>query len=197
MTDREEALPAGRRLLLHICCAPDATVPTRDLTAEGWQVTGFFYGSNIHPREEYVRRLTTLHRLMAHEGLPLEEGPYAPEDWIAHMERSRLMEEPEGGRRCTECFLMQLASAAEAAVRLGCTHLCTSLTTSPHKDVERIARLGTACAASRGLTWEPRVWRKRNGFLRSLEISRELGLYRQNYCGCVASLQGLPVECAL
>ena len=153
-------------------------------------MTGFFYGSNIHPREEYVRRLDALHTLMAHQGLPLDEAPWVPEVWMARMEGGGLMDEPEGGRRCAACFALQLEAAAEAALRLGCTHLCTSLTISPHKDVELIARIGADCAASHGLIWEDRVWRKRDGFLRSIRMSKELGLYRQNYCGCVASLRG-------
>ena len=177
----------GGSMLLHICCAPDATVPTRDLAAEGWQVAGFFYGSNIQPEEEYRLRLGALHTLREHRGLPVEVAPYAPEEWRAHMLRLGLMEEPEGGRRCTACFELQLAAAAGAAVRLGCSHLCTSLTISPHKDAARITAIGERIAAAHGLTWEPRIWRKKNGFLRSIRISKEMGLYRQNYCGCLPS----------
>ena len=183
-------------LMLHICCAPDATVPTLDLAAEGWQVAGFFYGSNIQPEEEYQLRLGALHTLREHRGLPVEVAPYAPEEWRAHMLRLGLMEEPEGGRRCTACFELQLAAAAEAAVRLGCSHLCTSLTISPHKDAARITAIGERIASAHGLTWEPRIWRKKDGFLRSIRISKELGLYRQNYCGCLPSRRVLLPSCS-
>ena len=179
-----------KRLLLHICCAPDATIPVEDLQAEGWQVAGFFYGSNIQPEEEYRLRLDALHILAGHTSLPVEEAPYAPEGWLDHMARLELLEEPEGGRRCTACFELQLRAAAESAVRLGCPYLCTSLTISPHKDVGRINAIGESIAKAHGLTWHPRIWRKRDGFLRSLRRSRELGLYRQNYCGCAPSQRG-------
>lgn len=176
-----------KRLLLHICCAPDATVPVKELKAEGWNLEGFFYGSNIHPQEEYARRLDALSVLRAHEPFILEEGRYDPDSWFAGV--AGLLNEPEGGARCTACFELQLRVAAEKAVERGCSHLCTTLTISPHKDVARIAQLGQAVCLSFGLKWEDRVWRKQNGFLRSLELSREFGLYRQNYCGCECSLR--------
>ncbi|RRD66025.1 epoxyqueuosine reductase QueH [Fretibacterium sp. OH1220_COT-178] len=176
------------RMMLHICCAPDATVPVRELGAEGWEVTGFFYGSNIHPGEEYRRRLDALHVLRDHASFPLIAAPYRPQDWFGRMRG--LLEEPEGGARCTACFLLQLEAAAVAARMAGCGHLCSSLTISPHKDVPRILRLGDEVCTRHGLRWDPRVWRKRDGFLRSLKLSGELGLYRQNYCGCLPSLSG-------
>ena len=181
------------RMMLHICCAPDATVPVRELRDEGWEVSGFFYGSNIHPWDEYLRRLAALRTLRNREELPILEAPYLPQTWFQRM--SGLMEEPEGGERCTACFALQLEGAALAAREGGCSHLCSSLTISPHKDVPRILRLGEEIASRYGVSWEPRVWRKRDGFLRSLKLSREMGLYRQNYCGCLPSLLGRRVPC--
>ncbi|MBQ9565719.1 MAG: epoxyqueuosine reductase QueH [Synergistaceae bacterium] len=178
------------RLLLHICCAPDGTVPALDLAAEGWDVTGFFYGSNIQPEEEYRRRLDALHILTERAGFPALEACYAPEGWTAVMTKRGLMDEPEGGRRCTACFTLQLEAAAQEAARQGCSHLCTTLTISPHKDAERINRIGAEIAASHGFLWENRIWRKRNGFLRSIRLSKEWGLYRQRYCGCLPSRRG-------
>ena len=147
-------------MMLHICCAPDATVPMRELRAEGWEVSGFFYGSNIHPQEEYLRRLAALRTLRDCESVPVVEAPYLPRSWFDRM--AGLMEEPEGGLRCTACFALQLEAAA----------------------------LGVEVCGRHGLDWEPRVWRKNDGFLRSLKLSREMGLYRQNYCGCLPSLLG-------
>ena len=185
-------MTAGRatvgRMMLHICCAPDATVPMRELRAEGWEVSGFFYGSNIHPQEEYLRRLAALHTLRDCESVPVVEAPYLPRGWFDRM--AGLMEEPEGGSRCTACFALQLEAAALEARRRGYGRLCSSLTISPHKDVPRILRLGAEICGRHGLDWEPRVWRKNDGFLRSLKLSREMGLYRQNYCGCLPSLLG-------
>jgi predicted adenine nucleotide alpha hydrolase (AANH) superfamily ATPase len=174
------------RLLLHICCAPDAAVPFRDLKAEGWDdIAGYFYGSNIHPREEYSLRAEALEFLAEREGVFVLMEPYEPDAWRALADP--LAEEPEGGRRCALCFELQLRAAAAEGARRGATHLGTTLTISPHKDVALISRLGGEIAASHGMIWQDRVWRKNNGFLRSLTISAELGLYRQNYCGCLYS----------
>ncbi len=171
-----------KRLLLHICCAPDATVPIRALHNEEWDVIGFFYGSNIHPEEEYSRRLEALHLLQKHELFPVEESAYNPDEW--YKRTAGLHDEPEGGGRCAVCFRLQLRAAAKCALENGCTHLCTTLTISPHKNVALISRTGQDVSSEFALIWEDRIWRKNNGFLKSLEITRELGLYRQNYCGC-------------
>ena len=176
-----------KTILLHICCAPDGSVPVPDLLAEGWDVAGFFYGSNIHPREEYVKRLDAVRTLAAHCGISCVIGHYCPEEWLDGVKG--LEAEPEGGRRCAVCFTLQLEACAREAVRLGRKTLCTTLTISPHKNVSLINDIGRNVAESYGLSWESRVWRKNSGFLRSVRASRELGLYRQNYCGCTFSLR--------
>jgi predicted adenine nucleotide alpha hydrolase (AANH) superfamily ATPase len=174
-------------LLLHICCAPDATVPFRDLKTENWdEITGFFYGSNIHPWKEYLLRADTLKFLSEHENIPVHIASWEPATWLART--SHLAKEPERGKRCALCFALQLRAAAGEGRSLGATHLGTTLTISPHKDVALISRLGEKIAASCGLLWQGRIWRKNDGFLRSLTISRELGLYRQHYCGCIYSM---------
>jgi predicted adenine nucleotide alpha hydrolase (AANH) superfamily ATPase len=180
------ALPSAESLLLHVCCAPDAAVPFRDLKAEGWgSITGYFYGSNIHPKDEYRRRAEALEFLSEHEKIPVLFRSYDPEEWFSPA--SPLAEEPEKGARCALCFFLQLRAAAEEGKKRGATRLCTTLSTSPHKDANLIAKLGREAAAAHGMIWEDRIWRKNNGFLRSLEISKALGLYRQNYCGCLYS----------
>ena len=171
---------------MHVCCAPDATVPFRDLKTEDWsEILGYFYGSNIHPEEEYRRRAETLDFLSEREDIAVSLRPYNPREWFDRA--SSLAGEPEGGARCALCFALQLKAAAEEGQRHGATHLATTLSISPHKDVALISRLGREAAASHGLAWEDRIWRKRDGFLRSVQISKELRLYRQNYCGCVYS----------
>ena len=177
-----------KRLLLHICCAPDASVPVPDLISEGWEVTGFFYGSNIHPFDEYNMRLEALNKLTAHTGINCEVMKYNPDEWLEKI--SGLENEPEGGRRCEKCFMAQLEAGALAAKRLGCDNFCTTLTISPHKNVALINSLGERISSLHDLTWQNRIWRKNNGFLRSIKASRELGLYRQNYCGCMFSRRG-------
>lgn len=175
----------GKRLLLHICCAPDATVPWPALIGEGCETVGYFYGGNIHPREEYDKRAQALFALASHTGAELFLAEYSPGPWFEAVRG--LEREPERGARCRRCFALQLTAAAEWGERNGFTHLCTTLTISPHKDVKLINEIGARAAAARGLVWVERVWRKNDGFKRSVAISRELGLYRQNYCGCIFS----------
>lgn len=176
-----------KSILLHICCAPDGSVPVPDLLTEGWNVTGFFYGSNIHPHEEYLRRLEAVKILAAYFRIECVIGHYVPNEWLEGVQG--LEAEPEGGKRCKKCFTLQLNACAREAVKLGCEFICTTLTISPHKNVELINSLGQEIAQKYSLKWENRIWRKRNGFLRSVNASRELGLYRQNYCGCTFSIR--------
>lgn len=184
----KELTEPGSRLLLHICCAPDGTVPWPDLEAEGFTVTGYFYGGNIHPHQEYLRRTVAVRRLAEEHGNRLILGPYDPDAWLrATKKYSR---EPEGGLRCPLCFRLQLENAADVACREGIENLCTTLTISPHKDPGLLNGLGEAVCAERGLTWVERIWRKQGGFIRSVAESRRLGLYRQNYCGCIYSVRG-------
>ena len=178
--------PMNKNILLHICCAPDGTVPIPDLLNEGWNVYGFFYGGNIHPLDEYRKRLEAIHTVTFHNGIPCTIPEYSPEIWLSKIHG--LENEPEGGKRCTKCFTIQLEAAAHEAVRLGCEYMSTTLTISPHKNVKLINEIGESVSSSHGLKWESRIWRKNNGFLRSVKISRELGLYRQNYCGCTFSI---------
>ena len=176
----------SKKILLHICCAPDGTVPIPDLLNEGWEVYGFFYGSNIHPLDEYLRRLEAIHTLTAHNEITCTIHEYLPEEWLTKIHG--LEREPEGAKRCTQCFTLQLEASAHEAIRLGCEYMSTTLTISPHKNVKLINEIGESVSSSHGLKWESRIWRKNNGFLRSVKISRELGLYRQNYCGCTFSI---------
>lgn len=182
-------------LLLHLCCAPDGTIPWPTLEEEAFTVTGYFYGGNIHPEEEYCLRLAAVRRLAAeHRRLVVEH--YAPEEWFRLL--APLEAAPEGGERCRRCFRLQLENAAREALRRGCRVLCTTLTISPHKNPDEINRIGVAVAEQFGLRWLHRIWRKGNGFARSVEESRRLGLYRQGYCGCLYSRneRNEGVECS-
>ncbi|MDO5114923.1 MAG: epoxyqueuosine reductase QueH [Synergistaceae bacterium] len=176
-----------KKLLLHICCAPDASTPWPELIAEGYDAAGFFYGGNIQPRGEYEKRAEALSALALHTGAEVFSAPYLPERWLVAVEG--LEDEPERGARCAVCFRVQLEAAARFASENGFPLLCTTLTISPHKDVRLINEIGAKLCAERGLTWLERIWRKKEGFRRSVEESKRLGLYRQNYCGCLFSLR--------
>lgn len=171
-----------RKILLHICCGPDATVPWRSLLDEGWHVVGMFDGSNIHPRDEYLRRLEAVQTVAADLGGELIEDQYDPDSWDDAMRGYENCH--EGGERCTRCFERQFRGAVSRAVEIGASTVATTLTISPHKDVARIGEIGSRIAQEHGVEWDARIWRKNDGFKRSLEISRELGLFRQTWCGC-------------
>lgn len=177
----------AKKLLLHICCAPDATVPWQELLCEGYDTVGYFYGSNIHPKEEYTRRLEALNILQK----SVEAEVILPEcdinAWLKEAEK--FSAEPEGGKRCEVCFQLQLETAAKYAARHNFDAYSTTLTISPHKNVTLINKIGAGFGKKYGVEWIERVWRKQNGFKRSVEESKRLGLYRQNYCGCIFSLK--------
>ena len=182
----------SERLLLHMCCAPCASAALPRLLADGYEVTAFFYGGNIHPREEWERRRGAVLRLVSAYGLQAVIRPYGTDEWDDAVRGFEA--EPEGGARCPRCMKLQLESAARAAREVGISALCTSLTASPQKNPETINGLGQSAAAEQGLRWESRVWRKKGGFLLSLQECRRLDLYRQNYCGCRYSMGRLLTE---
>lgn len=175
----------GGRVLLHICCAPDATVPWPALAAERSEVVGCFYGANIHPTDERERRRDAVIKLAGVLSKDVVMCDDCADDWFRAV--AGLEDRAEGGKRCAVCFDAQLRAAAREAVRLGCAYLCTTLTISPHKDVDLINSIGRSAASAFGIEWIDRVWRKGGGFVKSVALSKEIGLYRQNYCGCVFS----------
>jgi len=176
-----------RDILLHLCCAPDATVPWQSLTEEGHRVAGYFYSSNIHPFSEFQRRSRDVETLARILGSDCIFGPYEPLRWLEAVRGCLLA--PEGGQRCALCFRAQLEASAAAAGSLGIGSLSTTLTISPHKDVALIDRIGGEVCREYGLQWIFRVWRKRGGFQLSVERSTRLRFYRQRYCGCIMSIR--------
>ena len=113
------------------------------------------------------------------------EAPYDPEAYLAAVKGMEDL--PEGGERCTVCFRLRLKRTAEEAARGGYDYFTTTLTISPLKDAERLNRIGEEAAREAGAVWLPSDFKKRDGYKRSIELSNEFGLYRQNYCGCVFS----------
>lgn len=175
------------KLLFHACCGPCATTGVHALTEEKRGVTLYFYGGNIHPYDEWQRRLEALQKLAAAYCLPLIVRPYDTSEWDRRT--VGLENEREGGRRCERCMRLQLESAAEKAAELSVSTLCTSLTLSPQKHPDLINLWGRELAGRYALNWEERIWRKKNGQLFSVRECKRLGLYRQNYCGCRYSME--------
>lgn len=186
-TDRVLAALGETRppLLLQSCCGPCSSYVLEYLTAH-FDVTLLYYNPNIQPEAEYGKRLATQKQLLAHfPQVKLLDCPY---DAAAYDAAVRGLEaEPEGGARCTECFRLRLEYAARRAAEEGFGYYCSTLTVSPHKDAERINALGEELGERYGVRWLPSDFKKRDGYRRSVALSREYGLYRQDYCGCLFS----------
>ena len=190
-TDRVIERLGGRRerLLLHACCAPCASYVLEYLTRH-FDVTVFFCNPNITGRDEYLKRLGELYKLC--ERAPFCRDVSVVEDDIspdAFFEAAKgLEQEPEGGARCEKCFALRLERTAEYARAHGFPMFATTLTVSPHKNAALVNALGAAQAESSGVEYLPSDFKKRGGYQRSIALSREYNIYRQQYCGCVFSL---------
>lgn len=189
--DREAAT-----LLLHSCCAPCSSYVLEYLR-EYFKITVFYYNPNITQIEEYRKRAGEQQRFIAqlnekagNSGYPIDwlEGDYEPGRFY---EAAKGLEGcPEGGARCEKCFRLRLGETAALAGRLGMDFFTTTLTISPLKDAELLNRIGMELGDSHGVRWLPSDFKKKNGYKRSVELSAEYGLYRQNYCGCIYSRGG-------
>lgn len=176
----------GEGVLLHICCAPDASygVPAMQ---EHFRVTGFFFNPNIHPGDEYERRLLATRQLRDFLPFALTVAGGGESEWE---EAVRGLEgEPEKGRRCQACIRVRLGRTAEEAKRLGIPSFCTVLTVSPRKDAAMVNRVGREEGERAGVLFIEADMKKNDGFRKSVEISKKLGIYRQDYCGCPPSLE--------
>ena len=178
------------RLLLHSCCAPCSTVCLERLS-EVFAVTVFYYNPNIFPEEEYLfRKAEQIEFIGRHPfrcPVSFLDGDYDTERFYAAVKGHE--NDPERGERCRICYRLRLGRAAEAAAAGGFPWFASTLTLSPLKDTEALNTIGEEEAARHGVRWLPSDFKKRNGFLRSCEITKEYGMYRQDYCGCVYSLR--------
>ena len=173
-----------KKVLLHICCAGCASASIERLRNDGYWVEGFFYNPNIHPLAEYKRRKDDLLLIEKAFGISINIGEYNPKEWFALC--GKYKDEPEGGYRCSLCYKLRLMRTYREAKERGFDFFTTTLTISPHKKSFFINRLGKEIGTDSYLEYD---FKKKEGFKRSIEISRNLGLYRQNYCGCVFSLK--------
>lgn len=176
------------RLLLHSCCAPCSSYVLEYLSRY-FEITVFYYNPNIYPPEEFGKRVEEQKRLIAQ--LPAEhpisflDGPYEPERFY---EMAKGLEQvPEGGARCFKCYRLRLTETAEMARAGKYDYFTTTLSISPLKNAEKLNEIGGQLAKDYGVDYLYSDFKKRNGYKRSTELSREYGLYRQDYCGCVFS----------
>lgn len=173
------------RMLLHACCGPCSLEPVRLLAEEGYDLTIYYANSNIAPREEYARRLSTITAWARSENLPILEGPYDPQTWEASAGHIADPEKREA--RCRACYRLRFEEAARYAVDHGYQTLGTTLSVSPfqytdiiREELERAAKRAGIAAAFRDF---------RPNYQEATRRSRELGMYRQNYCGCRFSIE--------
>jgi predicted adenine nucleotide alpha hydrolase (AANH) superfamily ATPase len=179
--------PDGREsILVHACCASCASYVLAHL-GERFRVTAYYYNPNIQPETEYALRLREMETVCRELGLPLIEGPYDVDGWQERIGPYRDM--PERSERCWTCYDFRLEETACKAKELGANYFTTTLSVSPHKVHERIVQAGNAAARKYGVAFLPEDFKKRDGFTKSVRRSRELGLTRQDYCGCLRSLE--------
>ena len=176
------------RLLLHVCCAPCSTACLEKLT-EYFQVTCFYYNPNIEPETEFERRFKELVRLTDEMPLPVPpdviKGEYEHERFVelAH----GLEHLPEGGERCSRCYRLRLEESAKAAREGGYDYFTTTLSVSPYKNADKLNTIGASLAEAYGVPYLFSDFKKHDGYLRSIRLSTQYNLYRQDYCGCVFS----------
>ena len=172
-------------LLLHSCCAPCSSHCLSELSPQ-IGVTVFYYNPNLDCAEEYEKRKREQIRFLRETG-PADflDCDYAPEDYISAVRG--LEEEKEGGARCAVCFRLRLERTAREAKARGFDYFATTLTVSPLKNAKLINEIGFAVAEEVGVPYLPSDFKKRGGYLHSVRLSEEYGLYRQDYCGCAFS----------
>jgi len=175
---------AKEKLLLHICCAPCAVFPFRQLR-ESFRVTGFFYNPNIQPYSEYLFRQREVTGVARIENWDLVLGDYEKARW--EKEIRGLEREPERGARCPVCFYMRLRKTFEYAAAHQFHQVATTLSISPHKRIDQINTEGEKLAAEFGIGFLGRDFKKKDGYKKTRELSRLLGIRHQNYCGCIYS----------
>ena len=169
------------RLLLHACCGPCLIEPLDALKAEAESITVVFGNPNIHPFEEYARRRDVLVEHAAHEGVDVVELDYDLAGWLEAV--GPLAQ--AGEERCRACFRLRFEAAAHYAAENGFDAIATTLTVSPYQNAGTIAEEGNRAAHAAGVAYVDRDFRDR--YPDATRRSRELGMYRQNYCGCVLS----------
>ncbi len=183
--EREEKIPT---LLLHSCCAPCSSYVLEYLS-QYFKITDFFYNPNIDPESEYTKRIVELQRLI--DTMPLKHsvsflaGSYDREKFY---EMAKGLEHVrEGGERCFGCYELRLREAAKVAAEGEYDYFTTTLSISPHKNAAKLNEIGNRLGEEYGVAYLPSDFKKKNGFKRSIELSVEYDLYRQNYCGCIFS----------
>jgi len=174
------------KILLHACCGICSAYPIKLLKDKGYEVVVYFYNPNIYPLSEYQKRLEAEKTLCKAFNVELIEEIYDENEFLRHVKGYE--DCPEKGARCPLCFELRLQKTAETAKKLGIKNFTTSIVISPHKNFALLSDIGKKIAQAEGLNYLDIDFKKQDGFLKTNKISKELNLYRQNYCGCRFSL---------
>ncbi len=179
---KQERVP---KLLLHSCCAPCSSYVLEYLS-EHFQITVFYYNPNIYPEEEYVKRVKEQKELIQamnpKHPISFQAGVYDKEKFY---QMAKGMEDlPEGGIRCFQCYALRLSEAAAVAEAGNYDYFTTTLSISPMKNAQKLNEIGMRIAKKYQVDYLPSDFKKKNGYQRSVELSKIYGLYRQDYCGC-------------
>ena len=176
------------KLLLHSCCAPCSSYCLEYLSRY-FAITVLYYNPNISPREEFLKRAEEQRRLIAElptkNPMELVVDDYDPNEFFSAVKG--LEDCKEGGERCFVCYRLRLERAARYAAAHGFDYFCSTLSISPLKNAQKLNEIGEELSEIYKVPNLPNDFKKKGGYLRSIELSREYGLYRQNYCGCVFS----------
>ncbi len=184
---KKNYMKENSKVLLHTCCAPCASGVILKLKYHyKTEVISYFYNPNIYPEKEYKRRYRELLKLSEFFDFKVMEGEYNPEFWFKKTEK--LKDEPEGGRRCYICYSLRLLKTAQKAKELNIPYFTTTLTVSPHMNHKIINRIGKTLEKKTGVKFVEENFKKENGYLYSVRISKKLNIYRQHYCGCLYSI---------
>ncbi len=183
---KEERVPS---LLLHSCCAPCSSYVLEYLS-NYFKITVFYYNPNIYPESEYTKRIleqqTLLSQMKTCHPVTFMAGNY---DSDRFYEMAKGLEHvAEGGERCFKCYELRLREAAEVARKCGFDYFATTLSISPLKNAAKLNEIGMRLAKEYGVDYLPSDFKKKNGYKRSIELSKKYGLYRQDYCGCEFSV---------
>lgn len=175
----------GEHILIHSCCAPCSSYVIEYLS-DYYKISLFYYNPNILPEEEYYKRLAEQKRLV--ESLPLDEPikiyekDYNPEEFLSVIKGYE--NEPEGGKRCEICYRLRLEETARLAKEIGADYFTSTLSISPYKNANLLEEIAVEMAEKYGVKRLPADFKKRGGYQRSIQLSKEHDLYRQDWCGC-------------
>lgn len=176
-----------KKMLLHSCCGPCST-QVIDVLKKDYDLTIFYFNPNIYPNEEYLKRLEEQKRYAKIVGVEVIDGAYDEKDFLKYIKG--LESHPEGGERCSKCFEYRLRETARLAKEKNFDIFSTTLTVSPHKNSKIINEIGERISIEEGISYFAGDFKKKDGYKKSIEFSKQYNLYRQNYCGCRFSKRG-------